>query len=105
VEQEFQDGTSRSLRIGELASRAAMTVDPIRFYERRGLLPKAERSTGRFRVCSPHDLESTMSFDGPEQMPVTGEEYRGNQGNSFVPLAQFYRALNFHDLEASILNR
>lgn len=55
--QEFQGGTSQSLRIGELASRAAMTVDAIRFYEKRGLLPKAQRSAGHFRVYSPGDLE------------------------------------------------
>jgi DNA-binding transcriptional MerR regulator len=42
VGQGFQAGTSQSLRIGELASRAAMTVDAIRFYEKRGLLPKAQ---------------------------------------------------------------
>lgn len=34
-----------------------MTVDAIRFYEKRGLLPKARRSAGRFRVYSPGDLE------------------------------------------------
>jgi len=56
VGQDFQ-ATSQSLRIGELASRAAMTVDAIRFYEKRGLLPKAQRSTGHFRVYSPRDLE------------------------------------------------
>lgn len=34
-----------------------MTVDAIRFYEKRGLLPKAERSAGHFRVYSHGDLE------------------------------------------------
>jgi DNA-binding transcriptional MerR regulator len=34
-----------------------MTVDAIRFYEKCGLLPKARRSTGHFRVYSPRDLE------------------------------------------------
>jgi DNA-binding transcriptional MerR regulator len=57
VGQGFQASTSQSLRIGELASRAAMTVDAIRFYEKRGLLPKAQRSSGHFRVYSPRDLE------------------------------------------------
>jgi len=57
VGQEFQADTERSIRIGELANRAAMTVDAIRFYEKRGLLPKAQRSAGRFRVYSPSDLE------------------------------------------------
>jgi DNA-binding transcriptional MerR regulator len=57
VGQGFQAGTSQILRIGELASRAAMSVDAIRFYEKRGLLPKAQRSAGQFRVYSPRDLE------------------------------------------------
>lgn len=34
-----------------------MTVDALRFYEKRGLLPKAQRSTGHFRLYSPRDLE------------------------------------------------
>lgn len=55
--QGFQADTSHSLRIGELASRAALTVDAIRFYEKRGLLPKAQRSAGHFRVYSSRDLE------------------------------------------------
>lgn len=45
------------MRIGELARRTAMTVDGIRFYEKRGLLPKALRTTGRFRLYTTHDLE------------------------------------------------
>lgn len=45
------------MHIGELASRAAMTVDTIRFYEKSGSLPKARRSTGHFRVYGPLDLE------------------------------------------------
>jgi MerR family transcriptional regulator, copper efflux regulator len=57
VGQGFQAGTSKSLPIGELASRTAMSVDAIRFYEKRGLLPKAQRSAGHFRVYSPSDLE------------------------------------------------
>jgi DNA-binding transcriptional MerR regulator len=57
VGQGFQADTSQTLRIGELASRAAMTVDAIRFYEKRGLLPKAQRSAGHFRVYGPRDLD------------------------------------------------
>lgn len=34
-----------------------MSVDAIRFYEKRGLLPRAQRSTGHFRIYSPQDLE------------------------------------------------
>jgi DNA-binding transcriptional MerR regulator len=45
------------VRIGELAKHSEMTVDGIRFYEKRGLLPKARRTAGRFRLYSAHDLE------------------------------------------------
>jgi MerR family transcriptional regulator, copper efflux regulator len=69
VGQGFQADTSQSFRIGELASRAAMTVDAIRFYEKRGLLPKAQRSAGRFRVYSPRDLERVRFI---QQMQVLG---------------------------------
>jgi DNA-binding transcriptional MerR regulator len=57
VAEDCQNDTSRSLRIGELAKHTETTVDGIRFYEKRGLLPKAPRTAGRFRLYSAHDLE------------------------------------------------
>jgi DNA-binding transcriptional MerR regulator len=46
-----------AMQIGELAKRTALTVDAIRFYERRQLLPKAARSTGGFRLYTTDDIE------------------------------------------------
>jgi DNA-binding transcriptional MerR regulator len=37
------------LSIGEVASKAGVSVSAIRFYERRGLLPETERSGGQRR--------------------------------------------------------
>jgi DNA-binding transcriptional MerR regulator len=45
------------MQIGELAKRTALTVDAIRFYEKRRLLPKPVRSTGRFRLYTDDDTE------------------------------------------------
>ena len=45
------------MQIGEVAERTAVTVDAIRFYERRNLLPKAGRSTGRFRLYTEDTIE------------------------------------------------
>jgi len=45
------------MQIGELAHRSALTVDAIRFYEKRGLLPKPVRSKGRFRLYTDDDTE------------------------------------------------
>jgi len=38
------------MQIGEVAKRSSLSIDAIRFYERRKLLPKAVRSAGRFRL-------------------------------------------------------
>jgi DNA-binding transcriptional MerR regulator len=45
------------MQIGELAKRTALTVDAIRFYEKRRLLPKPVRSAGRFRLYTDDDME------------------------------------------------
>lgn len=44
------------MQIGEAAKQASSTVDAIRFYERRGLLPRAPRTIGRFRLYSTDDI-------------------------------------------------
>lgn len=40
------------MKIGELAVKAAVSIDTIRFYERRGLLPEPERLASGYRVYS-----------------------------------------------------
>ena len=48
---------SMAMQIGEVAQRTSLTVDAIRFYEKRKLLPKAVRSAGRFRVYGEGTIE------------------------------------------------
>jgi len=38
------------LKIGELGQRAGVTAKAIRFYERKGILPRATRAANRYRV-------------------------------------------------------
>lgn len=45
------------MQIGEVAKRTSLTVDAIRFYEKHKLLPKAVRSTGRFRLYGAGSIE------------------------------------------------
>ncbi len=42
--------SERTIRIGEAASRAGVNIQTLRYYERRGLLPRAARDRGGFRV-------------------------------------------------------
>ena len=49
------------MQIGELAKRTALTIDEIRFYEKRRLLPKPVRTTGRFRLYTDDDTNAFAS--------------------------------------------
>lgn len=44
-------------RIGEVAAQTGVSVDAVRYYERRRLLPRAARTEGRFRVFGPEAIE------------------------------------------------
>jgi MerR family transcriptional regulator, mercuric resistance operon regulatory protein len=50
------NGVKSTIQIGEAAQRTALTVDTIRFYERRALLPAAPRTTGQFRLYTAADV-------------------------------------------------
>jgi MerR family mercuric resistance operon transcriptional regulator len=54
--------SSDTVLIGEAAKRTSLSVDTIRFYERRGLLPKPRRTTGRFRLYTSEDVERLGSI-------------------------------------------
>ncbi|HZF39749.1 MAG TPA: heavy metal-responsive transcriptional regulator [Blastocatellia bacterium] len=48
---------SGAFHIGEVATRSGVSIDTIRYYERRRLLPRAERSRGGFRLYGPEAVE------------------------------------------------
>jgi DNA-binding transcriptional MerR regulator len=52
----IQEAVQPTFQIGELARRT-LSIDAIRFYERRRLLPPAFRSAGRFRLYTTDDIE------------------------------------------------
>ncbi len=53
---QVSDRATNTMQIGEVAKLTALTVDAIRFYERRALLPKAPRTAGRFRLYTNNDV-------------------------------------------------
>ena len=44
------------MKIGELAQRAEVRIDTVRYYERQGLLPAPLRQPSGYRTYSPADL-------------------------------------------------
>lgn len=53
---EAREQSHNAIQIGQAAQRAGLSVDTIRFYERRSLLPKVSRTAGRFRLYSDDDI-------------------------------------------------
>ena len=53
---QSSEALKNAMQIGEAAQRTALTVDTIRFYERRALLPPAPRTTGQFRLYTADDV-------------------------------------------------
>ena len=45
------------MKIGQLARQAGVSVDTVRFYERRGVLPEPERRASGYRVYSASTVE------------------------------------------------
>jgi MerR family copper efflux transcriptional regulator len=62
--------------IGELAKRSSLTVDAIRFYEKRQLQPKAARSAGGFRLYTAEDIEHLVFIRHMHQLGFSLREIR-----------------------------
>src|SRR5438093_10651672 len=65
---------NRPLRSGELARRAGVSPDTLRHYERRGLLPRPERSAARYRLYSPEALRRVTLIRGARSIGSTVNE-------------------------------
>ena len=64
------------MRIGELARQAGISVQTVRFYERRGLLPTPPRSAGGYRQYKDSDLEIVRTIKRLQQFDCTLAEVR-----------------------------
>jgi MerR family transcriptional regulator, redox-sensitive transcriptional activator SoxR len=67
--------TEATLGIGEVARKAKVSVSAIRFYERNGLLPKAERAGGRRRF-GPDTVRRLRVIDIAKQAGFSLDEVR-----------------------------
>ena len=73
------------LRCGELAARAGISADSLRYYERLRLMPPAQRSAGGYRLFPPEALGRlqlirgalSIGFSVRELATILGERDRG----------------------------
>jgi Hg(II)-responsive transcriptional regulator len=64
------------MKIGELAKRSQVSVDTVRFYEQRGLLPQAARSHAGYRQYSLPDVKRLRFIVHAKELGFTLEEIK-----------------------------
>lgn len=63
-------------RIGELAKEIGLNIETIRFYEKKGLLPKPPRTPGGFRNYSPEDVRRLGFIQRAKELGFSLKEIR-----------------------------
>jgi len=66
--------TQSWLRIGDVAERARVSVDTIRYYEKRKLLPLSPRSEGGFRLFAVETIERVRFIKQAQEMGFSLDE-------------------------------
>lgn len=62
------------LKVGELAARAGVGVQTLHYYERRGLLPKPDRTASNYRLYPPSALRRVQFIKQAQALGFTLEE-------------------------------
>lgn len=65
------------MRIGELAEKSGVNASTIRFYEKSGLIPKAERKANGYRVYDTSALERLQLIRFSQSLGFTLNELPG----------------------------
>jgi DNA-binding transcriptional MerR regulator len=64
------------MKIGELAKQAGVSVQTVRFYERRRLLPTPRRTSAGYRLYKDSDLEIVQTIKRMQRFGFTLREVR-----------------------------
>jgi DNA-binding transcriptional MerR regulator len=65
---------AEAMKIGEVARRAGVTVDAVRFYERRGVLPEPARRASGYRLYSEATIERIRCAKSLQALGFTLDE-------------------------------
>ena len=79
--------SERRMRIGEFSQATGISVDAVRFYERRGVLHHAPRTQGGYRTFSDRDVERVTLARHLQQLGLS--------------IAEVVDALSAHDTEGA----
>jgi len=71
------------LQIGEVAKRAGVSIDTLRYYEKVKLLPRPARSSGGFRLFAPEHIERVRFIKQAQELGFSLEETKGLLGDGW----------------------
>lgn len=74
--KEAKATNAKALLIGQLAQRGGVKTDTVRFYERAGLLPRAERTAAGYRVYPPKAAERLQFIRKGQALGLSLEEIK-----------------------------
>ena len=64
-------------RTSEVATRAGVSIDTVRYYERLKLLPRAGRTAGNFRLFGPDSIDRVQFIKQAQELGFTLDEIKG----------------------------
>ena len=62
------------IRIGQVAEKAGVSIDTVRYYERRNLLPKAARTAGGYRLFTSDSINRVLFIKQAQELGFSLEE-------------------------------
>lgn len=64
----------KELHIGEVAEGSGVSIDTVRYYERRNLLPTAPRTTGGFRIFTSETIDRVRFIKQAQELGFSLDE-------------------------------
>ena len=100
---------ARSYRIGEIADHTGVTVETLRYYEKRRLLKVPPRTEGGFRLYSDDVMHQVRFIKQAQSLGLTLHDIQqlitGQQRRSYPPSCRHVRDLltrRIHDIDSRI---
>ena len=82
-----------SLQIGEISKQADVSIDTVRYYEKRKLIQSVSRTYGGFRLFKPHTVEQIKFIKQAQEFGFSLDEIIGLLGSGSAEECQKVRDL------------
>ena len=85
--------TENAFQIGEVSKRAGVTIDTVRYYEKRNLIHSSSRTYGGFRLFKSHTVEQIQFIKQAQEFGFSLDEIKGLLGSGSAEECQKVRDL------------